>query len=355
MALKRTFMIGALLISFVVTGSVFGQDIPSSEFRRLPEGADNLPFASPGLFDYDAQIFAPLEFTNGKEKEPNTGFYFTLDKTYTSVTRAPKFQGQQLQLQQLGSEFSWGTRYEGGWFGENEAGWNLVYQNINSSSFVNGRDTLVENPMLVESKISTFEINRIFRQSLSRGGYFEPYLGLRYNGLSDESIEDTTSSVLADPDGDGTFTTFVLDNRFKQRASNSSVGLQAGSRYSVRRGRWRFTGDAAVATTYNQQRYFSTDIGEQIDGSIGIVETDRSDQSFVPVIDGQIELAYNVSRDLSVRLGVQGTFMWDGIVRVNTETTLLNGNSIQGIGPAFQPFDEDFTAAGFLFGVEWRR
>lgn len=355
MALKRTFMIGALLISFIMAGSLQGQDIPSSRFERMPDGAANRPFASPGLFDYDAQVFAPLEFTNGKEKEPNTGFYFSLDKTYTSVSKAPRFNGTQLQLESAGSTFSWGTRYEGGWFGEDEAGWNIVYQNTDSTSYANGQDALVASPMLVNSSINTFELNRMFRQSLSTGGYFEPYLGVRYEGLSDRALEDTTRTVLADPDGDLVFTQFAQPNRFIQKATNSSFGLQAGGRYSVRRGRWRYTGDGAIATLYGQQRYTSSDITTLPSGNTGITETSISDQAFVPVLDGQFEMAYNVSRDLSLRLGFQATYMWDGLVRVNTETTNLNGNSIQGTGPAFQPFDQDFTAAGFIFGIEWRR
>ena len=356
MALKKTLLMGALLISFAMAGSVVGQDIPSSDFRHLPEGAANRPLATPGLFDYDAQVFAPIEFSMGKSIEPNTGFYFTLDRTYTSVSRAPRFSGQRLRLENDGSEFSWGTRYEGGWFGEDQAGWNFVYQDTESNAYANGRDELVSNPMYVSSQISTFEVNRIFRQSLSAGGYFEPYLGLRYNGVSDRSIEDTTRDVLADPDGDGTFTLFSqLGNRFVQRATNSAFGLQAGGRYSVRRGRWRLTADGAVATTYNQQSYFTQDIAELPGGGQGITEATVSDQSFVPVIDGQFEMAYNISRDISLRVGVQASYMWEGIARVNIETTSLNGNSNLGSGPAFQPFDEDFTAAGFLFGIEWRR
>lgn len=356
MALKKTFLMGALLISFAISGSLVGQDIPSPDFRRLPDGAANRPLASPGLFDYDAQVFAPLEFSNGKNPEPNTGFYFTLDKTYTSVTRAPRFSGQRLQLESDGSEFSWGTRYEGGWFGEDQAGWNFVYQDTESNAFANGRDELVSNPMYISSKITSFELNRIFRQSLSAGGYFEPYLGLRYNGLSDRGLEDTLRDELADPDGDGTFTLFTdLSNRFVQRATNSAFGLHAGGRYSVRRGRWRLTADGAVATLYNQQTYYSQDITQLAGGGVGITESSISDQSFVPVIDGQFEMAYNVSRDISLRVGVQAAYMWEGLARVNIETTTLNGNSILGTGTAFQPVDESMTAAGFLFGIEWRR
>lgn len=361
MALKRTLSIGALLISLVSGGSLMGQNnIPSPDFGRMPPGAANRAFASPGLFDYDAQVFAPLEFTNGKEKAPNSGFYFSLDKTYTSIGRATRYNPGTDQMESTGSEYMWGTRYEGGWFAEDDTGWNLSYNNTKGSFFTNGQDEIVSNPMLTNTTFSTFELNRIFRQSLSSGGYFEPYLGIRYTGLSDKALEDTTRNILEDTDGDGNLDVVRLENRFIQKAQNSAFGLQAGGRYNVRSGRWRFTGDGAVATTYSQQRYFASDITTRVDPNatnqaIGISESYTSDQSFVPILDGQFEMAYNISRDISIRLGAQATYAWDGIARVNTQTTNLNANSVFGAGGIVQPFDEDLVAVGFLFGVEWNR
>ena len=359
MALRKTFLMGALLFSLVTAGITWGQDVPSTRFDRMPPGAANRPLASPGLFDYDAQVFAPLEFTNGKEKKPNTGFYFTLDKTYTAVPKAVRFNVLTQDTESTGSEFIWGTRYELGWFSEDEAGWNVSYQDSSGSFFTNGQDVLVSNPMLVETKLANVEVNRIFRQALSGGGYFEPYLGFRHNSISDRSLEDTISQILEDTNGDLVLDTVQLNNRFIQKATNSAFGLQAGGRYNVRRGRWRLTGDGAIATSYSQQRYFASDITRRVDpnnpNTTGITETYFSDQSFVPVLDGQFEMAYNVSRDLSLKVGAQAMYMWNGIARVNTATTANNGNSVLGTGPAIQAFDEDFVAAGFIFGVEWRR
>lgn len=355
MALKKTLMIGVMLVSTLMTSSTWGQNhTPGTYFERTPPAAQNLPLATPGLFDYDAQVFAPLEFTNGKEKAPNTGFNFSIDKTYMSTPRATKFSGATGEQSSLGNDFFWGTRYELGWMGEDDAGWNVIYNRTNGTIFTNGQDVFASNPMSVEQDFSTAEVNRIFRQTLSAGGYFEPYMGIRYNGITDNSIEDTQRTIFADADGDGTLDAVPLDNRFIQRATNSAVGLQAGARYNVRRGRWRMTADGTVATTYNQQRYFASDISRASTGT-GINETNFSDQSFVPMIDGTFELAYNVSRDLSLKMGVQALYMWDGVARVNTETTNLNGLSTFGVGGQFVPFDEDYITAGFIFGVEWRR
>ena len=91
MALKHILTIGVLFVSVLSSGTVLGQlNVPSPNFRPKPVEAlsNTRPLATPGIFDYDTRVFAPLEFTNGKEKEPNSGFYFTLDRTYTSVSRA---------------------------------------------------------------------------------------------------------------------------------------------------------------------------------------------------------------------------------------------------------------------------
>ena len=69
MALKNTLMIGVMLVSTLMTSQTWGQNhTPGTYFERTPPSAQNMPLATPGLFDYDAQVFAPLEFTNGKEK-----------------------------------------------------------------------------------------------------------------------------------------------------------------------------------------------------------------------------------------------------------------------------------------------
>lgn len=348
MALKQTFMIVALLCSLVMTEVGVGQiNIPGPSFRhKAVESAESTrPFATPGVFDYDAQMFAPLEFTNGKEKAPNSGFFFTIDKVYTSVSRAGHI-GVEADNIKTGSDYIWGTRYDLGWFSDSDDGWGLTYQGAQGSYFSAGQDSLVSNPMLVNMDVSTVEINRLFRQTLSRGGYFEPYFGVRYSHIGDNTLEDTTATL----NGATVF------NRFKQNTTNNAFGFQAGGRYNVRRGRWRMTGDGALATAYNQQRYFATDITNAIGGAQGVSETYQSDQAFVPIIDGQFEVAYNISRDISLRTGAQVVYTWNGIARANTQTTSVNPNSV--FGSATTPaglFDDSHLSAGFIFGVEWRR
>ena len=348
MALKNTLIIGALLVSFVASGVTEGQiNKPSPRFRykKLESAENTRPYATPGVFDYDAQVFAPLEFTDGKEKKPSDGFYMSLDKTYTSVSKATRI-GEESDTIQTGSTYIQGSRYDFGWFSDNDDGWGFTYQVAEGIYYSAGQDVSVANPMLVDMNVSTFEINRMFRQSLSQGGYFEPYMGVRYMHIGDNTIEDTNQTV-----GDDATT-----NRFKQNTTNDGFGFQAGGKYNARQGRWRTTIDGSIATVYNQQRYFATDITNSSAGPQGISETYQSDQSFVPILDGQYEIAYNISRDISIRLGAQAIYTWAGIARANTETTNLNPNSIFGAGGSPTGlFDGSHLSAGFLYGIEWRR
>ena len=348
MALKNTLIIGALLISLVANGVSEGQThIPSPSFGpQEVETADSTrPFAAPGVFDYDTRVFAPLEFTNGKEKAPNTGFFFSLDKTYTSVSKASRQDPVTNSPSSEGSDYIWGTRYEFGWFSDDDDGWGISYQNANGTFFTNGQDAIVTNPTAVVMDIATVEANRLFRQALPKSGYFEPYIGVRYVSITDRTLEDTAQLVGG----------AAVSNRFNQRVSNDAFGLQVGAKYNKRRGRWRTSFDGTLATTYNQQRYFASDISST--GAVqAISETNQSDQSFVPIIDGQFDVAYNISRDISIRTGVQVIYTWDGVARANTETTNLNPNSTFGTGGGVTGLiDESHVAAGVVFGVEWRR
>jgi hypothetical protein len=301
------------------------------------------------VFDYDAQVFAPVEFTNNKELEPNTGFFFVVDRMYNSVSR-----GEPRQLQGIGitpndvptgNDWMWGNRFELGWMGQKNSGWQLVYEKTDGSFFAFGQDTLVRNPMLVNTNYTSVELNRMFRQSISNGDYFDPYIGLRYFGLSDRTIEDTTFTT-------GTTT---ASNRFKQNAENSSVGAQVGGRYNHRRGRFRYTVDGALAAMYNHQNYFATDL-TFVGASTAISEFYDTAQAFTPVADLRCEIAYNFTRDIGLRTGFQVQYIWDGVARTDNLTTAINPNSVNSFsGGAAGLYSESAIVAGFNFGLEWRR
>ena len=107
--------------------------VPSAEFEhRDIESVENTrPFAAPGVFDYDTRAFAPLEFTNDEEKDPNTGFFLTYDRLYTSVSRPGILgEGENGQTVATGNNYIWGTRYEAGWITEEDHGWSFAFQNL---------------------------------------------------------------------------------------------------------------------------------------------------------------------------------------------------------------------------------
>ena len=269
------------------------------------------------------------------------------DRVYTSISR-PGIIGDSDngELVATGNNYIWGTRYEAGWMTHHDEGWNIAFQNSEGIFFTNGQDHSVMNPTLVTNKFATVEINKIYRQQMKNGGYFEPYIGGEYIGISDETISDTVQTVAG----------ATASNRFLQESSNDAFGIHAGARFNRRTGRWRRTSDVAIAALYNQQRYFASDL-VSTPGLLGIVESYSEDQSFLPMLDVQFELAYNISRDITLRTGVQANWIFDGVARVNTLPTDVNPNSFfgTGTGAGLDGNDDSFIAAGFIFGFEWRR
>ena len=365
MVFKKLKIAGALLAALASGYSAQAQiNIPSAEFKHRPleEPTSSRPFATPGIFDYDTQAFAPFEFTNDEQKDPNTGFFVTFDKTYTSVSRSGTRSSDNVS-QSTGNHYLWGTRYEAGWMNDSDDGWHLGYQNSEGIYFTNGQDINVSNPTLVDNRFATFELNRVFRQDLKQGGYFEPYIGIQYLNFNDKTLQDGPQSTTDVVTGLPIVAGF---NRFKQEVDNNAFGAHAGARFNKRSGRWRFTTDAAIATAYNQQSYFSTDLFNT--GTVASTETNQEDQSFIPALDLQFESSYNISRDISLRGGLQLLWAFDGVARANTLTTNSNPNSDfgpNGTGGLGGPVDfsgaggglnsEDYVAAGFIFGFEWKR
>lgn len=350
MPLKKFMILSALAALLAPCQMASAQiNIPSAEFEhRGIESIENTrPFAAPGVFDYDTRAFAPLEFTSDEEKDPNTGFFLAYDRLYTSVSRPGILgEGENGDTVATGNNYIWGTRCEAGWITEEDHGWSFAFQNSEGIFFTSGQDVSIANPQLVTNRFATVELNRIFRQLTKNGDYFEPYIGVRYINVQDETLQDTFETF------DGAF----ASNRFKQEASNDAFGGHAGVRFNRRRGRWRTTSDGAITAAYNQQRYFATDL-INTPGVIGVTETFSEDQSFVPLLDLQFEVAYNISRDITLRTGVQVNWIFDGIARANTQPTGINPNSFfgTGTGAGLDGNDDAFIAAGFLFGFEWRR
>jgi len=335
-----------------LSASALGQTLgPSARFSPQPVEypGNTRPLAEPGIFDYDGQMFAPVEFNNFDETAPNTGFFFTMDRIYNNITRGGardiNSQFAPDNATPTGSDWQWGNRFDTGFMTDADCGWQAVYEYSEGSFFGAGSDILVANPMMVTTRFDNFELNRVFRQHLSHGGFFEPYVGLRYIALSDNTIEDTNLTIA----GTGT------GHRFTQKATNSAIGGHVGGRYNTNRGRYRYSFDGSLATMYNRQRYNTTDL--LLSGTT-ITSNDSydSDTSFIPVLDTRFELAYAITRDLGLRGGFQLNYLWDGTARSDNRTSSINPNSALGIGGGQSGvFDESTLVAGFSFGMEWRR
>ena len=340
MSSKRLLIlvVGTFLVSCAST--LVGQvNIPSARFNPQPVDSykNTRPLAEPGVFNYDSQVFAPIEFTSNEELEPNTGFYFVYERVYTSLEKGEDRNDTNQVSNDV--DYAWGNRFELGWNTKHGDGWGAVYEYAEGSFLSAGRDNIIVNPFLTRTDFNNLEINRMFRQPVSHGGYFEPYVGFRYIGLTDDTIED------------------VGGNRFLQEASNDVFGGHAGGRYSRRRGRLRTTFDGAVIAGYNRQRYFATDL-TSAGGGFTVSETFDDDTSFIPGFDLRAEFAYSVSRDIALRTGFQLIYLVDGVNRADTVTTALNPNSQLSIAPGAGIAgvnDENFSSVGFTFGVEWKR
>jgi hypothetical protein len=350
MAVKNWLCLGVLITAWLVPGSAWCQlDVPGPRFEHhaIEDPDSTRPWATPGIYDYDYQIFSPVQFTNGEELGPNTGFYFSMDRIYTSISGGGEFGGG------AGDNYIWGNRYDVGYMNTEDDGWSLVYEQSEGNQFLNGADVIVANPTLFTTKLASVELNKVYRQTLKRGGWLEPYAGLRYFNVSDSTIEDFGAGVIGG----------IAANRFRQNFTNDAVGLNVGGRLVNRRGRFRFSNDLSIATTYNQQRFRATDF-TMVGANIFITEIGDSDSAFVPAVDYRFELAYNISRDFGLRGGANFMYLWNGIARANTRPTLTNPNSAFGSDPAFggDPtlpggglIDDRIIAAGVSLGFEYRR
>ena len=346
MALKNILTVGSLLAAMIVGQHQTAEAqtyLPGARFehRDIEEPDNTMPLATPGIFDYDAQLFAPVDFLSDDEMDPRIGFYLSFDKTYLSLSGAPRTNLVGAQFAS-GNNYTWGNRYNFGYFSESDKGWSASYQQNEGVSLPNGLDiNLGPQTTVLDTTFASVELNRRFRQSSGPGITLEPYVGLRYFYVGDESIEDGGA----------------LSSRFRQKANNSAIGFQAGARHSRRAGRWRFTTDGAVVAAYNQQRNSVLDINVDATGAVSSLASAAEDQSFLPALDLEFDMAFNVTRDITLRTGVQFNYLWNGITRVNAATAVNNPNSFFENGglAAVSDDDEDFIAAGFVFGFEWRR
>lgn len=359
--LMKRFLASLAAIVALIGGTVSAQgpmdpvaatfDAPSNS----PGAGQNLDFVTDQLQHYDMQMFAPLDYNLlDEEPKPSTGVFFTYDRMMSGLTgpesttllgqSAPSFNYQ-----------TWGNRFEFGYMNENDCGWTATISRLGGSTWLDGRTQGNANPMQLASKLESYELNRVFRQRMKNGGYFEPYIGARFAYLQDETISDRSTLLIGlnDP--------LIPDiNRFQQESQNSMFGGNIGARFFRETGRWKVSSNLNAFMAYNAQFNSASDITFDEDGVVGlVVERGENNETFVPMGEARLDLSYDVTRDISLRVGGHVMYFFEGLTRANSLPQGLNPNGILSGRSPFAPLanvmDQDTASYGVTFGVEWRR
>jgi len=360
MLLKR-FLASLAAIVALLSGTAAAQgpmDPVGATFEpqsASPGAGQNLEFVSDQLMNYDMQMFAPVDYNMlDEEPKPSTGLFFTYDRTTSGLTAS-----ESTTIAGLGApgfnHTTWGNRFEFGFMNENDCGWTATINRMEGSQFINGRDIGNQTPMQLSAKYQSYELNRVFRQRLKSGSYFEPYIGARYAYVQDESIQDQTTFLfnLSDP--------LLADrNRFLQESQNNLFGGTLGARWFRETGRWTVSSNVATFLAYNKQTQFASDLGyDENQIRLLVVERGAEASTFVPSGEARFDLAYNVTRDLSLRVGGQMIYFFEGLDRINGLPMNLNPNSVLSGASPFNPLttvaDQDMFVYGVTFGLEWKR
>src|SRR6056297_827341 len=357
---------------------------------KAKDGRQYVPVADPFAFDPDFRWFEPIYDADLADMRPskraNTGWFGTFDRMALYVTR-PESGNSEYKLDQ-----GWGNRISVGFMLEENNGWLATFTNLsgpNASDTVrtnrlnrlNPEDLLGGDPEFTDTRgnlvpigygnnfgfserlyfpgqslnlvdIDGFELNKTFRlEPYHYGGILEPMIGIRYNQVTDRTFNSTYQSTeklvpdIINPDDDPT-ERFI---RQSSLAENDMFGGQLGFRYFKFIDRFTLSTDFRAFALQNFQSNFDstysettiydgTDIGAEIlnvEKTRTLANQQRNDE-FVVGFDVRGEVAYQLTRDISIRGGFQMTDFARGIWR---------GRSIDNVN------DQELIAVGGTFGV----
>lgn len=254
------------------------------------------PFIDPREFDPDFQWFAPPELGGyGSCPKPNTGFYFTYDRTHFNVTRpesAPRpFDG----------DATWGNRISMGFMTEDDHGWMCELFAVRGPNLREDPGDPTSDPVNV-AKTSGVELDKSWRlDPLHNGSIIEPFIGVRFMQFTD--FTDETNTI-----------------------ENNILGGQIGFRCYKKTGAWVLSNETRFCAAQNWVFTAPDDFAE-----------------FVPIGDIRFEAAYELSREVAIRVGWQMLYMGDGVWRPTT------GAAAPGAGP------QDVLQTGLTFGFTVNR
>ena len=134
------------------------------------------------------------------------------------------------------------------------------------------------------------------------------------------------------------------------------AGGHLGTRYFRNYGRYRVGSNIGVGAMYNDITYSAATLfGNAPDGPPATTVTNRSN-GFVPIFDCGAEISYMITRDVSMRFGMELHWSWQGVARVDTRQMDLNPYSAVSAAPfPVNVNTDDVLVAGFSFGIDWNR
>jgi hypothetical protein len=341
----------------------------------------------------DFQYFAPADITDfGGIDPPRTGFYFVYDRLYINTDRP---NGVPSQGDGNDGDFGWGNRFDGGFWTEENVGWgfsatHLDGPNVNLVTFQervsrfnedddppgSGGEPILQdrNPRrynvtqsINDFKFSSVELNRMWRRKqFHNGAVLEPFLGIRYMTLKDFGRRETyhryaentvgDEVVPTDPRREGPYEDYLQDFTTHE---NSMLGGQLGVRLHKQAGHWLLSGEFRAFAVQNFQYYTHRfertltrgDLESDVDLEIHEQTIDHDyNEEFVWGGEVRTEAAYQLTRSISLRMGLSVTNLGQGISRGVVERA-----SILAAPLRFTDNDQSVTMAGVTFGVDINR
>ena len=349
------------------------------------------PFADPMEFDPDWQFFAPVDADYLEELSPrkraHVGWFGTYDREYTLVSRSNQEGG--------GGDFTWTNRYEVGLMNKKDSGWLFtarhmggpnVYDRVPQPRINLVNDTDVGDPLdplfpsverndeilrertyilgdsLNVAAFSSLELNKTWRMEPYRyGGIIEPLVGLRYSNFQDYSLNQDYSTTNFQLSTGGLVVPFLTETltTANWRIDNRMFGGQLGFRYFNHVGRWTLSTEFRAFGMANyrreQQHFFATTT--QYSGvtqgadvvvqrtTYPVLSIPKQTSSFVPGFEVRAEAAYQITKHIDLRGGIDFVDLASNIRRASINP-----------GPAFGSVgNNSVQMTGFTFGVAINR
>jgi hypothetical protein len=236
------------------------------------------PFIEPDTFKSDLQFFAPAEIDDySGPPQPNVGFYFQYQYMTMALGR-PRFRTapgaaptdffpltpvnstlNQVTIDQNGiMDIAVGNRWNFGWVSDDGMGWHGAIMSLRSPNVKDETPFRMTNfqpwhevrSTMNDQTYQSYEINRsLFRSTGQYGGIFEPFVGVRYHRIQDDTEFRSTSSILVDSS--------LFEENWLQatKVSNEIFTGQIGFRHTRRSGHWQFASECKFFAGNNYQRH----------------------------------------------------------------------------------------------------